>query len=85
VYGGVGRRIEEAVELIQMELRHTIAYVNDAVVPQVRKESISALRTMADTLRDLADRFEKSRMPSTKQTPNGSSDSSNNPSGDARP
>jgi len=62
-YGGVGRRIEEAVELIQMELRHTIAFVNDAVVPQVRKESISALRTVADTLRDLADRFEQSRMP----------------------
>ena len=61
--GGVGRRIEEAVELIQMELRHTIAFVNDAVVPHVRKESISALRTVADTLRDLADRFEESRMP----------------------
>jgi hypothetical protein len=83
--GGVGRRIEEAVELIQMELRHTIAYVNDAVVPQVRKESISALRTMADTLRELADRFEQSRMPSSKQTPSGSSESTNNSSGDPRP
>ena len=57
--GGVGRRIEEAVELIEMELRHTIAYVNDAVIPQVRRESISALRTVADTLRNLADRVEK--------------------------
>ena len=61
--GGVGRRIEEAVELIEMELRHTIAYVNDAVVPQVRKESITALRTVSDKLRDLADRFEQSRGP----------------------
>jgi hypothetical protein len=58
--GGVGRRIEEAVELIEMELRHTIAYVNDAVIPQVRKESITAMRTVADTLRSLADRFEQS-------------------------
>lgn len=57
--GGVGRRIEEAVELIQMELRHTIAYVNDAVIPQVRHESIAAMRTLADTLRNLADRFDK--------------------------
>lgn len=57
--GGAGSRIEEAVELIEMELRHAIAYVNDAVVPQVRKESISALRTVADKLRDLADRFEQ--------------------------
>jgi len=57
--GGVGRRIEEAVELIEMELRHTIAYVNDAVIPQVRRESISAMRTVAETLRNLADRVEQ--------------------------
>ena len=42
-----------------MELRHAVAYVNDAVIPQVRKESISAMRTMAETLQNLADRFEK--------------------------
>jgi len=42
-----------------MELRHAIAYVNDAVMPQVRRESISAMRTMADTLRNLADRFDQ--------------------------
>jgi hypothetical protein len=58
--GGVGRRIEEAVELIEMELRHTVAYVNDAVIPQVRKESITAMRSVAETLRNLADRFEAS-------------------------
>ncbi len=58
--GGVGRRIEEAVELIEMELRHAITYVNDAVIPQVRRESISAMRNVAETLRDLADRIEKS-------------------------
>ena len=57
--GGVGRRIEEAVELIEMELRHTVAYVNDAVIPQVRKESISAMRSVADTLQRLADRIDK--------------------------
>ena len=57
--GGVGRRIEEAMELIEMELRHAITYVNDAVVPQVRKESISAMRTVSDKLRELADRFEQ--------------------------
>jgi hypothetical protein len=55
----VGQRIDEAIELIEMELRHAIAYVNDAVIPQVRKESIGAMRAAADTLRSLADRFEK--------------------------
>jgi hypothetical protein len=57
--GGVGRRIEEAIELIEMELRHAVAYVNDAVIPQVRRESISAMRVAADTLHNLADRFER--------------------------
>jgi hypothetical protein len=61
--GGVGRRIEEAVELIELELRHTIAYINDAVIPQVRAESISAIRTVADKLRDLADHFEQPKGP----------------------
>ncbi|HUA92747.1 MAG TPA: hypothetical protein VL991_09285 [Terracidiphilus sp.] len=57
--GGVGRRIEEAVELIEMELRHAIAYVNDAVIPQVRRESITAMRSLSETLRNLADRMER--------------------------
>jgi len=56
---GVSRRIEEAIELIEMELRHAIAYVNDAVVPQVRSESITAMRKLSETLRSLADRMEK--------------------------
>jgi hypothetical protein len=55
----VGRRIEEAVELIEMELRHAAAYVNDAVIPQVRAESISGLRTVADALRKFADRLDE--------------------------
>jgi hypothetical protein len=57
--GSVGRRIEEAIELIEMELRHAAAYVNDAVIPQVRAESISALRTVANSLRNFADRLDR--------------------------
>ncbi len=64
--GGVGQRLEEAMELIEMELRHAIAYVNDAVVPQVRSESVSAMRTVAETLRNLADRIDRA----PNQTPN---------------
>ena len=56
-------RIEEAVELIELELRHAIAYVNDAVIPQVRKESISAMRSLSDSLRSLADRIERRQHP----------------------
>jgi len=46
-----------------MELRHAIAYVNDAVVPQIRSESVSAMRKVADTLRNLADRIDQQRGP----------------------
>ena len=55
---GVGHRIEEAMELIEMELRHAVAYVNDAVIPQVRRESIFAMRSVAETLKNLADRMD---------------------------
>ena len=72
--GGVGRRIEEAIELIEMELRHAVAYLNDAVIPQVRKESISAMRTVSETLRDLADRMDKG-----PQHPGGSSNGPKDP------
>lgn len=61
VPGGFGQRIEEAIELIEMELRHAVGYVNDAVIPQVRKESISAMRKLSDTLRNLADRAEQAQ------------------------
>lgn len=57
--GSVGQRIEEAIELIEMELRHAAAYVNDAVIPQVRSESICALRNVANSLRNFADRLDR--------------------------
>jgi hypothetical protein len=66
--GSVGSRIDEAVELIEMELRHAIAYVNDAVVPHVRRESIQAMRSLSDTLRNLADRIDRQHPPKGPQT-----------------
>jgi hypothetical protein len=60
-WGGssIGQRLDEALERIQLELRQAAAYVNDAVIPQVRRESIQGLRTASDALRNLADRFER--------------------------
>lgn len=56
---GVARAIEEAIERIQAELRQAIAYVNDAIVPQVRRESVSAMRATAEALSGFADRIER--------------------------
>jgi hypothetical protein len=61
--GSVGRRIDEAIERIELEMRHAAAYVNDAVIPQVRVESISALRTVADSLQKFADKLERPNKP----------------------
>jgi hypothetical protein len=59
----VGHRLEEAIELIEMELKHAAAYLNDAVIPQVRAESITAMRKVSETLRNLADRMEQRNQP----------------------
>ncbi len=79
----IGQRLDEAIELIQMELRHAIGYVNDAVIPQVRRESIQGLRTAADTLRNLADKFERqsnaAAAASANQSENGTQKSSGEP------
>jgi hypothetical protein len=56
--GSVAQRIEEAIELIEMEIRHAAAYINAAVIPEVRRESISALRTISNTLQSFADRLD---------------------------
>ncbi len=82
---GVGQRIEEAIELIEMELRHAIAYVNDAVIPQVRRESISAMRTAADTLRNLADRFEQRGNQAANQPQNQTDNETRNQNKEPRP
>jgi hypothetical protein len=61
--GGVGQRIEEAIEIIELEVRHAAKYVNDAVIPQVRAESITALRNVANSLRSFADRLDSNQTP----------------------
>jgi hypothetical protein len=70
-FGGVGQRIEEAIELIEMELRHAAAYVNQAVIPQVRKESIFALRNVAKSLHSFADRLDAQQTQQQAPPPKG--------------
>jgi hypothetical protein len=40
-------------------VRHAAAYINAAVIPQVRAESITALRNVANSLRSFADRLDR--------------------------
>lgn len=56
---GSGSRIEEILRRIEIELRGVANYVNGSVVPPIRRESVAAMRTLSETLRNLADRMEK--------------------------
>jgi len=81
----VGQRIEEAIERIEMELRAAIAYVNDAVIPQVRRESIGAMRSAADALRNLADRIERQSNAAANQPRNPAPNQTKNENGEPLP
>ena len=54
----MGQKIDEMVARMETELRGAVTYVNANVVPQVRRESIVAMRTISEKLQELADRME---------------------------
>jgi sugar-specific transcriptional regulator TrmB len=51
----VGRKLGETVNQIEREAEKVINYINSEVVPAVRQESTSALRTAAQKLAEFAD------------------------------
>lgn len=65
VFERTGRRIDEklsdAIPRIEADVQRVVRYINDEVVPQVRRESSEALRSAAEQLRKLADYMEAKR------------------------
>lgn len=53
------REIREATSSAEQHLGRAIAYINDQVVPEVRRTGFEALRTAAVELRRLASRLEE--------------------------
>ena len=53
------RKIEEAARTLEQETENFIRYLNDEVVPEVRKHSSRSLRTASQKLRDFADYLDK--------------------------
>jgi len=51
-------RLREAAAEAEQELRRVAAYINDQVVPEVRRNSSGALRTAAQELGKLAERLD---------------------------
>jgi hypothetical protein len=52
------RRLEEILAEADVELRQAVAYVDRVVIPEVRRESAGALRTLAVHLNRLADKID---------------------------
>ncbi|HVJ08907.1 MAG TPA: hypothetical protein VM554_11015 [Acidisarcina sp.] len=63
----LGRKIDEhigsAIPRAEEELRRVIAYLNDEVVPQVRRNSSEALKIAAEQLHKLAEALDRSNRP----------------------
>ena len=55
----VGKTINEAAERLEREIPEFIKYLNDEVVPSVRKGSTKALRVASEKLTAFADYMEK--------------------------
>jgi hypothetical protein len=62
-----GRKIDEklgdTLPRVEEEIRRVIAYLNDEVVPQVRRNSSDALRVAAEHLAKLAEALEHGKGP----------------------
>ncbi len=62
------QKLSEAAARIEQELRALVDTIDSEVVPEVRKHSTAALRTLSAKLGQLADHMEEARQ-SPKQAP----------------
>jgi hypothetical protein len=54
-------RLHEATAHVEEDLRRVVSYINDEVVPDVRRHGSEALRVAAQELRKLAERLDEQR------------------------
>ena len=62
-------RIQETADRVEDELRNLATYINDEVVPDVRRHGSEALRTAAIELHKLAQRLDDASAKSTPPPP----------------
>lgn len=62
-------RLHETAGRVEEELRTFATYINDEVVPDVRRHSSDALRAAAEELHQLAQRLDDERQPSPPRPP----------------
>jgi hypothetical protein len=52
-------RLREAASHVEDDLRRVVTYLNDEVVPDIRRNGSEALRVASDELRKLAERVDE--------------------------
>jgi hypothetical protein len=62
-------RLHEASSRVEEDLRRVIQYINDEVVPEVRRNSSDALRSAAAELQRLAERLDQRRAAAPPRPP----------------
>ncbi len=63
------RQVREAALRVEEDLRRVVAYINDQVVPDVRRDGSQALRAAAEQLQKLAQRMDDRRAAAGRQHP----------------
>ncbi|GAC1433392.1 MAG: hypothetical protein NVSMB62_29670 [Acidobacteriaceae bacterium] len=56
-----GEQLQNATGRVEEDLRRVVSYINDEVVPDIRRNGSHALRAAAEELHKLAKRMEDSR------------------------
>jgi hypothetical protein len=63
------QQLREAALRVEEDLRRVVAYINDQVVPDIRRNGSQALRAAADELQKLAQRMDDRRAAAHGQAP----------------
>jgi hypothetical protein len=64
---GWEQQLREAAARVEEDLRHVVTYINDEVVPDIRRNGSQALRDAAVELQKLADRMDDRRATAQSQ------------------
>jgi len=64
---GWEQQLREAAARVEEDLRHVVTYINDEVVPDIRRNGSQALRDAALELQKLADRMDDRRAAAQSQ------------------
>jgi hypothetical protein len=62
-------RLRDAASHVEQDLRRVVTYLNDEVVPDVRRNSSEALRAAASELHKLAGRVDRANHPTPPAPP----------------